>query len=315
MYCWLMSIFLRVFSIFSLLVLMTATHSSAQENEPASVVVGGSDSPFLLERESTLPFFTSKASEVVSIIESRIEKTTTALTDLATTFESIRLRQETIKRSLDDVAEILLEQIEEAEKILVNRAEELENIEESDKENLRENKRKSENVEAIMKVINSKEWVCPVSDTVKFYDSWNEQRPRSIHRGVDIVGFHGANLYAPVDGEVTFFWDSVGGKSFKLTNENGDYYFGTHLYRFGKKSGDVSAGDAIGQLGAGGNATGPHLHFEFHPGPEGRGNGVNPYQIVNRHCTDRIPIDMPLNHYDGEEREKYSFSYGNLEWD
>ena len=89
MYCWLMSIFLRVFSIFSLLVLMTATHSSAQENEPASVVVGGSDSPFLLERESTLPFFTSKASEVVSIIESRIEKTTTALTDLATTFESI----------------------------------------------------------------------------------------------------------------------------------------------------------------------------------------------------------------------------------
>ena len=310
-----MSRIFSVFSIFFLLALIPATHSGAQENQPAFVEVGGNDSPFLLERESTLSFFTSKASEVVSIIENRIEKTTAALTDLATTFESIRLRQEMVKQSLSDVAEILLKQIEVADKIMVNRAEKLENIEESDKEYLQENKRKSENIEAIMKVINSKDWVCPVSNVVKFYDSWNEKRPRGIHRGVDLVGFHGANLYAPVDGEISFFWDTVGGRSFRLTNENGDYYFGTHLHRFGKKSGKVSAGDVIGQLGAGGNATGPHLHFEFHPGPLGQGNGVNPYQIVNRHCTDRIPIDMPLNHTDGEEREKHTFSYGNFEWD
>ena len=290
-------------------------HLNAQENQPAFVEVGENDSPFLLERKLTLPFFTSKASTVVSIIENRIERTTTALTDLVTTFEAIRSRQEVVGESLENVVRLLLERIEEAEKIMVDRAEKLKNIAEVDKERLQEDKKKYENIEKIMELANSEDWVCPVANTVKFYDSWNEKRPRGIHRGVDLVGFHGADLYAPVDGEVTFFWDSVGGKSFRIIAENGDYYFGTHLYRYGKKSGKVSAGDVIGQLGAGGNATGPHLHFEFHPGPVGKGNGVNPYQIVNRRCTNRIPMEMPLNHTEDEEREKYAFSYGNFEWD
>ncbi|MDP6285594.1 MAG: M23 family metallopeptidase [Acidimicrobiales bacterium] len=302
-------------SIISLFALLPIGHSSAQENQPALVEVGESDSPFLLERKLTLPFFTSKASEVVSIIENRIETTTTALTDLATAFASIRSRQEMVEKSLENVAGLLLERIEGAEKIMVDRAEKLENIEEVDKVRLQEDKRKYENIERVMELANSKDWVCPVANTVKFYDTWNEKRPRGIHRGVDLVGFHGADLYAPVDGEVTFFWDSVGGKSFRLIAENGDYYFGTHLYRYGKKSGKVSAGDVIGQLGAGGNATGPHLHFEFHAGPMGRGNELNPYQIVNQRCTNRIPIEMPLNHTEEEEREKYIFSYGNFEWD
>ena len=290
-------------------------HLNAQENQPAFVEVGENDSPFLLERKLTLPFFTSKASAVVSIIENRIERTTAALTDLVTTFGAIRSRQEVVGASLEDVVGLLLERIEEAEKIMVDRAEKLKNIAEVDKERLQGDKKKYENIEKIMELANSEDWVCPVANTVKFYDSWNEKRPRGIHRGVDLVGFHGADLYAPVDGEVTFFWDSVGGKSFRIIAENGDYYFGTHLYRYGKKSGKVSAGDVIGQLGAGGNATGPHLHFEFHPGPVGKGNGVNPYQIVNRRCTNRIPMEMPLNHTEDEEREKYAFSYGNFEWD
>ena len=290
-------------------------HLNAQENQPAFVEVGENDSPFLLERKLTLPFFTSKASAVVSIIENRIERTTAALTDLVTTFGAIRSRQEVVGASLEDVVGLLLERIEEAEKIMVDRAEKLKNIAEVDKERLQEDKKKYENIEKIMELANSEDWVCPVANTVKFYDSWNEKRPRGIHRGVDLVGFHGADLYAPVDGEITFFWDSVGGKSFRIIAENGDYYFGTHLYRYGKKSGKVSAGDVIGQLGAGGNATGPHLHFEFHPGPVGKGNGVNPYQIVNRRCTNRIPMEMPLNHTEAEEREKYAFSYGNFEWD
>ena len=304
-----------VLSVIFFLLFLPVGHSNAQESQPALLEVGENDSPFLLERKLTLPFFTSKASAVVSIIENRIEITTTALTDLATTFESIRSRQEMVEESLENVAGVLLERIEEAEKIMVDRAEKLKNIGEADKERLQEDKKKYENIEKIMKLANSKDWVCPVSNTVKFYDSWNEKRPRGIHRGVDIVGFHGADLYAPVDGEITFFWDSVGGKSFRIIAGNGDYYFGTHLYRYGKKSGKVSAGDVIGQLGAGGNATGPHLHFEFHPGPTGRGNEVNPYQIANRRCTNRIPMEMPLNHTEDEERQKYVFSYGNFEWD
>ena len=92
-----------------------------------------------------------------------------------------------LKKSLGDVTEVLLKQIEEAEKILIGRAEKLENVEEHDKKYLQENKKKSENIDAIMKTINSDDWICPVANTVKFYDSWNEKRPRGIHRGVDIV--------------------------------------------------------------------------------------------------------------------------------
>ncbi len=307
--------FLSVFSIFSCILLFSVNYSNAQEKQPSLIEVGENDSPFLLDRKLTLPFFTSKASAVISIIENRIETTTTALMDLATTFESIRLRQEKVEKSLENAAGTLLDRIEDVEKIRLDRAKKLENVEAADKERLKEDKKKYENIEKVMQLANSEEWVCPVANTVKFYDSWNEKRPRGIHRGVDLVGFHGADLYAPVDGEVIFFWDSVGGKSYRLTAKNGDYYFGTHLYRYGKNSGKVSAGDVIGQLGAGGNATGPHLHFEFHAGPTGRGNEVNPYQLVNRRCTNRIPMEMPLDHSEGEERDKYIFSYGYLEWD
>ncbi len=310
-----MSKLLQALVVISVLTVANASYSVAQDNQIKIVEVGENDSPFLLQREANLPFFTSKASEIISIVKNRIDKTKNALVDLETFLDSIRSRQNLIEQSLNDATQLLLGHIREAETLTIDRARKLEDIDEGDKEFLQENKRKSENIETIMKMVNSENWLCPVEGKVKFYDSWNEKRPRGLHRGVDIVGFYGANLIAPVDGEIVFFWDTVGGRSFKLVAQNGDYYFGTHLHKFGKKSGKVSAGDVIGQLGAGGNATGPHLHFEFHAGPLGRGNELNPYQIVNSHCTDRIPMEMPLNHTDDEESEKFIFSYGNFEWD
>ena len=109
--------------------------------------------------------------------------------------------------------------------------------------------------------------------------------------GVDLVGLRHDPILAPVDGVVIRRWDTLGGRSFDLVATNGDYYFGTHLSRFGAE-GEVRAGEVIGYMGDDGNAKGVHLHFEYHPG--GKHNPVNPYPIVDAHCTNRTDIDVSL---------------------
>lgn len=279
---------------------------------------GGEGSVLLIERESKLPTFISTASTIISITTQRLERVDIALKELPTVLDSIRLRQRAVNRSLLSITELLMENMKKSADLLINHAEVLKEVPPGDIAMLKADAQSLKNRAAMMRQVMSEEWICPVSKTVKFYDSWKERRPSGkIHHGVDLVGFNGADLYAPVDGEIVFFWDTVGGRSFGLTANNGDYYFGTHLLRFGKKTGTVSAGDVIGQLGSGGNATGPHLHFEYHPGPTGKGggDGVNPYLIANRHCRNRIPMSLPLNHSEENESEGHSFSFGNLEWD
>ncbi|MEM9135080.1 MAG: M23 family metallopeptidase [Actinomycetota bacterium] len=117
---------------------------------------------------------------------------------------------------------------------------------------------------------------CPVNGTHTFIDSWGFARSGGRrHQGVDIMAAIGVEIVAPVSGTVQHFSNSVGGRSFRLLTEEGNYFYGTHLSAFGKE-GEVNAGEVIGYVGDDGNAAGiPHLHFEIHPG--GRGNPINPY--------------------------------------
>ncbi len=117
---------------------------------------------------------------------------------------------------------------------------------------------------------------CPVNGTHDFIDSWGFARSGGRrHQGVDIIAAIGVEIVAPVSGTVQHFSNSVGGRSFRLLTEEGNYFYGTHLSAFGK-DGEVNAGEVIGYVGDDGNAAGiPHLHFEIHPG--GRGNPINPY--------------------------------------
>ncbi len=123
---------------------------------------------------------------------------------------------------------------------------------------------------------------CPVAGANSFIDSWGFARSGGRrHKGVDMMASIGTPIAAPVSGTVAHRSNSVGGRSFHLQGDDGNYYYGTHLSGY-EKSGRVNAGDIIGYVGDDGNARGiPHLHFEIHPGG---GGAVNPYPYVAAVC-------------------------------
>lgn len=88
-----------------------------------------------------------------------------------------------------------------------------------------------------------------------------KQRP---HNGIDVAGPVGAPIRAAADGTVTFA-GVRGGYGNLIIVDHGDgretYY--AHNSANGVSAGDrVSAGQHIGAVGATGQVTGPHLHFE-----------------------------------------------------
>lgn len=126
-------------------------------------------------------------------------------------------------------------------------------------------------------------WVCPVKPSSFVEASWGAPRSGGrSHKGVDLHAAAGTPTKAPVSGRVEHRSNSLGGLVWHLYGNDGNYYYGAHLSAYGA-SGQVNAGDVIGYVGATGNANGVnHLHFEYHPG--GRGNAVNPYQLLRSAC-------------------------------
>lgn len=124
--------------------------------------------------------------------------------------------------------------------------------------------------------------VCPVQGPHSFIDSWGYPRSGGRrHKGVDMMANIGVPVVAPVSGTVSHRGNSIGGLSFHLSGDDGHYYYGTHLSRYGA-AGRVSAGTVIGYVGDTGNARGmPHLHFEIHPN---HGGAVNPYPATRAAC-------------------------------
>lgn len=127
--------------------------------------------------------------------------------------------------------------------------------------------------------------VCPVLGPVAFSDSWGAPRSGGrSHKGVDMMSPTGTPTVAPVDGTVVHRNSGLGGMSWGVTGENGDYYYGAHLSAYENVGiGQVEAGTIIGYVGQTGNAryTAPHLHFEIHPAG---GAAINPYPYVSDSC-------------------------------
>lgn len=89
-----------------------------------------------------------------------------------------------------------------------------------------------------------------------------------FHRGIDIVGLDSQHIRAVDGGTVTIAAKQIGvsasyGNLVVIRDISGNRHFYAHLSVISAAVGSkVLAGDVIGIMGATGNVTGPHLHYE-----------------------------------------------------
>lgn len=125
-------------------------------------------------------------------------------------------------------------------------------------------------------------WRCPIDGPNAFGDTWGASRPGGRrHQGVDMMSPHGTPIVAVVAGSVRMHTSERGGNLVTLMGVDGNRYFYGHLSAWEGSDRSVSAGELIGYVGATGQTTANHLHFEIHPGG---GGPVNPYATVRRYC-------------------------------
>lgn len=102
----------------------------------------------------------------------------------------------------------------------------------------------------------------------------------SLHTGIDFPVSYGTPVLAATDGTVTTKWGGAYGNMVIVTAADGTETWYCHLSSTRIRSGVVKAGDTIAYSGNSGNSTGPHLHFEVHPGG---GAAIDPLQwLLNK---------------------------------
>ena len=108
-------------------------------------------------------------------------------------------------------------------------------------------------------------------------ESSNPNVPKN-HTGIDIAAATGTPIVAALDGVVEVS-SSEGdyGKHLKIKKDDIELVY-AHCSKLLKNEGDeVKQGETIAEVGATGNATGPHLHFEIRK----EGRYINPDLILN----------------------------------
>jgi len=114
-------------------------------------------------------------------------------------------------------------------------------------------------------------------------------RTGHIHQGQDVVAASGQAIVAPMSGTILWRANQPRGAGYYLVehgSDGRDYVFmhllkGSTLVAIGDA---VSAGEQLAQVGATGDATGPHLHFEIWLGGWGTraGRPIDPLPQLKR---------------------------------
>jgi murein DD-endopeptidase MepM/ murein hydrolase activator NlpD len=122
---------------------------------------------------------------------------------------------------------------------------------------------------------------CPLPGA-GFTDDWGQPRGGGrTHQGNDLHAPSGVPELAIVSGNVTYGNGGGGGMGAYIAGDDGNRYVYFHLSEYVGPPRHVSPGEVIGKVGATGDATGPHLHFEIHPGG---GPAVDPYPTLAKIC-------------------------------
>jgi murein DD-endopeptidase MepM/ murein hydrolase activator NlpD len=125
---------------------------------------------------------------------------------------------------------------------------------------------------------------CPVDGFVVVNDDFGEPRENgTTHPGIDMSAVEGTPVVAVVAGLLVHDVGGDGGNGAWLAGFDGVAYYYAHFSRYEGDGGFVNAGDRIGYVGQTGNATGPHLHFEVHPG---QGAPVDGYPLLVVLCAE-----------------------------
>ena len=121
--------------------------------------------------------------------------------------------------------------------------------------------------------------VCPVAGPHVVVNNFGAPRPGGPHQGDDIDAAEGtpevAILPATVIDTPTGSWWGIGVKLRDLSGT--EWWYAHQSARYVHIGDHVNAGEIIGRVGCTGNCTGPHLHFEWHPGG---GPARDPYRIL-----------------------------------
>jgi murein DD-endopeptidase MepM/ murein hydrolase activator NlpD len=104
-------------------------------------------------------------------------------------------------------------------------------------------------------------------------------KPRSSHKGIDIIVPYGTQVKAANSGRVVLTSDLYfAGKTVIIDHGMGVFTLYCHFSKIRVKRGElVGKGETIGEVGATGRVTGPHLHW----GVKVYGISVNPFSILN----------------------------------